>query len=50
MKTDAVLGVGVIEDGDAVAIGHLDDSTGKDMANKRLWRISLCGFVLSSSG
>ncbi len=25
MKPDAVLGVGVIEDGDAVAIGHLDD-------------------------
>ncbi len=45
-----MLGVGAIEDGDGVAIGHLDDSTGKDMANKRLWRISLCGLVLSSRG
>ena len=29
MKPDAVLGVGVIEDGDAVAIGHLDNLAGE---------------------
>ncbi len=49
MKPDTVLDV-VIKDGNGVAVRYLDDSTGNDMANKRLWRISLCGFVLSSRG
>ncbi len=35
MKPDAVLDVGVIEDGDAVAIGHLDDLAGEGIARGR---------------
>ncbi len=35
MKADAVLGVGVIEDGDAVTIGHLDDLAGEGVGEGR---------------
>ncbi len=35
MKPDAVLGVGVIKDGDAVAIGNLDDLAGEGVGEGR---------------
>jgi len=35
LKPDAVLGVGVIEDGDAVAIRHLDNFAGEGIGRGR---------------
>ena len=41
MKPDAVLGVGVIEDGDAVAIGDLNDLAGEGVGRGRYGAIYL---------
>ncbi len=35
LKPDAVLRVGAIKDGDAVAVGHLDDFPGEEVGSGR---------------